>query len=487
MKLFKQTQDRVPEIGDVVRITVENDSLEPESQLIDAQVSEFNKHVVAFNSLNVIDEQISKESYNFIDKGNYILYNEYIKSITSNLKTDYIPTISQETIDTLPTTALNHHIALEGFIANMWAKIKAIFSRIYNAIKDFFVKYFTRLGRLKNKIGNLVKVLSETDKNLQMFNLDKVPGGLASKYPFKDIVDRDIISEVYTNLAILVDSFGEISAKASVFAGRDILDKDFVTSVSKLKDEIKVNKTNIDHNKDTQATLGSIKKHLPFTEDGATNTELNKENKSLEKEAKAKAKEVENKEEQVSEIVDKETDVDMSDKKFEEAKKEFQDFLKTLETVLNKVKNKRMIKGKTITEIKVSEDSGIELEISEDKETPSGITLSAKEPLIKLLNTVLEGINKSEKLATEYGKINDNVIKNMNTVDKLISDLDKIPEGSLGKYQKLLNNKVKVRLNLAKTFFNNYNKICKNILEMTMDSGDGVVEYSVLSLKHFNK
>ncbi|NTW90406.1 MAG: hypothetical protein HGA35_00385 [Erysipelotrichaceae bacterium] len=73
----------------------------------------------------------------------------------------------------------------------------------------------------------------------------------------------------------------------------------------------------------------------------------------------------------------------------------------------------------------------------------------------------------------------------MNKVDKLISDINKIPEDSLGKYKKLLNNKIKVRLNLAKTFFNNYNKICKNMLEMSMDTGDGVVEYSVLSLKNF--
>lgn len=485
MKLFDQVQDPKPKMGDVVRITTEDDSLEPESKSIDLQVSEFNKHVAAFNSLNVIDEQIASENFNFIDKGNYVLYNEYIKSITSNLNMGYIPVVSQEAVETLPMTVLNHQIALEGFIGDMWNKIKEIFRKIYDSIKEFFKKYFTRLGRLKNKISNLIEVLGETDKDLQKPNLDKVPGGLATKYPFKGDIDSGVISEVYNNLAILINSFDEINAKAEAFANKDILEKDFVAKIIKLKNEIGDANNKIGQNKEEQDKLGSVKKHLPFTEDKAKNKELNNENKSLEKEAQSKANEVENKKDDIKGIVDKESDIDLDDKKSEEAKKEFLAFLKTLENALSKVKGKPMIKGKIIKEVKVSEDSGIELEMDDDKETPNSVRLDDKASLIRILKIVLEGINQSEKLTTVYGKINDKIMDNMNAVDKLINDLNKIPEGSLGKYQKLLNNKVKVRLNLAKTFFNNYNKICKNMLEMMMDTGDGVVEYSVLSLKNF--
>ena len=175
----------------------------------------------------------------------------------------------------------------------------------------------------------------------------------------------------------------------------------------------------------------------------------------------------------------------MDDKKGEEAQREFASFVRSLADVLNKVKGKPLVKGKVITEVKVDETTGIEIKTDENKESPNGVVLEDKATLIKLLKSVLAGIENAEKLSTIYGKINDKIMENLNKVDKLINDINKIPEENFGKYKKLLNNKVKVRLNLAKTFFNNYNKICKNVLEMTMDCADGVVDYSVLSLKHF--
>lgn len=485
MKLFDQVKDPKPSMGDVVRITTEDDSTEVESATIDQQVDEFNKHVKAFNSLNVIDEQIASENFNFIDKGNYVLYNEYIKSVTSNLNMGYIPVISQETVNTLPTTALNHHIALEGFIGDMWAKIKEIFSKIYQSIKDFFTKYFTRLGRLKNKISNLIEVLSETDKDLQKPNIDKVPGGLAVKYPFKGFIDLDTITDTLDNVTLLIDGTKAVNERALTFANKDILEKDFVAKINKLKNEINDNNAKLGQNKEAQDNLGSIKKHIPGTDDNAKNKELNKDNKSLEKDAMDKSNQIQNKKDEINKITNGETNLDFDDEATEEVKKEFDNFVKSIVEMMSKIKGRRLVKGKIVKEVKVNEDSGFEIEFDDDKETPEGITLSDKDTLIRVLKILLNNVNVSEKLATEYGKINDKIMDNMNSVDKLIVDLNKIPEESMGKYKKLLNNKVKIRLNMVKTFFNNYNRVCKNILEMMMDTGDGCIEYSVLSLKHF--
>lgn len=484
MKLFDQVKDPKPSMGDVVRITTEDDSTEVESATIDQQVDEFNKHVKAFNSLNVIDEQIASENFNFIDKGNYVLYNEYIKSVTSNLNMGYIPVISQETVNTLPTTALNHHIALEGFIGDMWAKIKEIFSKIYQSIKDFFTKYFTRLGRVKNKITNLLEVLGETDKDIQKSRLDKVPGGLANKFPVSGEIDINVISEAYMALDTLLGSFGEINKKAEAFASKDVLDKDFVANIMKLKESINANNDKMSENNDNKKSYFELN-GTSIKDTAKHNSALNKENKSLEKDAKDKANQVADGKEKIAGIVGGESDLDMDDKKGEEAQREFTSFVRSLADVLNKVKGKMLVKGKIIKEVKVDETSGIEIETEEEKETPNGIILEDKSTLIKLLKSVLEGINEAEKLSTIYGKINDKIMENLNKVDKLINDINKVPEENFGKYKKLLNNKVKVRLNMAKTFFNNYNKICKNVLEMAMDTADGAVEYSVLSLKHF--
>lgn len=485
MKLYEKVKEPKIEIGEVVRIASDVDDGVSETVSIDEQIKEFNNHVSAFNSLNIIDEQISNENFNFIDKGNYILYNEYIKSITSNLNISHIPCISQETIETLPTTALNHHIALEGFIGTMWDKIKEIFRKIYESIKSFFKTYFTRLGRVKNKISNMIEVLEETDKDLVKPNLDKVPGSLSKKYPITGAIDSAVITETYNTIDILLNSFKDINNKADSFSNKDILDKNFVGKIVSLKNKASDNLNKVNDNKEEQEKLGSFKKHIPGTKDYSKDKSLNKENNSLEKEAKANIVESDKKTKEIDKITDKETDLDFEDKKSDEAKSEFLDFLKTLETILNSVKGKPLVGGKVITSIKVSEESGIEIDTTESKETPTGVKLDDKDTLIKLLKLVSEGINKSEKLTTLYGKINDRVMDNLNTVDKLINDIDKMPDESMGKYKKLLNNKIRVKLNLSKTFFNNYNKVCKNILDMSLDAADGVIEYSVLSLKHF--
>lgn len=484
MKLFDQTKEPKPKLGDVVRITTEDDSLEPESQSIDIQVAEFNKHVTAFNSLNVIDEQIAKENFNFIDKGNYVLYNEYIKSVTSNLNMKYVPVISQETINTLPTTALNHHIALEGFIGDMWNKIKEIFSKIYNTIKEFFKKYFTRLGRIKNKISNLIEVIGETNKDIAKSRLDKVPGGLANKFPVSGEIDINVISEAVLSVETLLASFGEVNKKAEAFANKDVLDKDFVANISKLRESIDSNNAKMSENNDKKGSYTDFN-GKSIRQTMKENSALNKENSSLEKEAKDSANKIADSKETISKITAGESDDETEDKKGEEARREFESFIRSLADVLNKVKGKTLVKGKIIKEVKVNPESGIEIETDEEKETPNGIILEDKATLLKLLKSVLENITEAEKLSTVYGKINDKIMDNLNKVDKIINDINKVPEENLGKYKKVLNNKVKKRLNMAKTFFNNYNKICKNVLEMALDSADGVVDYSVLSLKHF--
>ena len=159
-------------------------------------------HVKAYDSLSVVYDQVAHESFSFIDKGNYVLYNEYIKAVTSNLNVKQPPVVSQEAIQILPTVALNHHLSLEGFIGDMWEKIKGLFRRIYESVKKFFTSIFTRMGRIRSKLENLEKVLSSTDKDLKQLSVDKVPGGLASKYPFSGTLDQKVVTEVYTNVSL---------------------------------------------------------------------------------------------------------------------------------------------------------------------------------------------------------------------------------------------------------------------------------------------
>lgn len=477
MKLYEKEKDPL------IKVSNEEYTFDLGNQ-IEKDIVSLESYLKAFNSLTIIENHIATENFNFVDKGNYVLYNEYINTVTSNLGIKNIPIVSQESISTLSDTALNHHIALEGFIGDMWKKIKEIFSKIYNSIKEFFNTYFTKLGRVKNKLKNLSEVLSETNKDIQKVNLDNVPSNMSSKLPYGNNINSNILIEVLNNTKLLVQSLDEINKKANIFISKDILDKDFIANINKLKEEVNNTNNQISQNEKDKKP-GTVFSEAKFGEDGKINNEINETNKSLAADAKSKSQQIDDAENKVKSITDKENNLSLPETKADEAKKEFESFIESLVYALNKVKGKKLIKGKIIVNVTGDGENGLNLETDESKDTPSTITLDDKDTLLKIIKETVSMLESAEKLTETYGKINDVVMENMNKVDKLILDIDKMGDEKLGKYKKLLNNKIKVKLNLVKTFFNNYNKVSKNIFEMALDCGEAVVDYTVLSLKHF--
>ena len=440
-------------------------------------------HTQAYNSLAIVHEQVAQESFSFIDKGNYVLYNEYIKSITQGLGLKQPPVISQEAINTLPTVALNHHLALEGLIGTMWEKIKALFSKIYESIKKFFAGFFTRLGRLKKKLKNLLKVLKETDSDLKTVNLDKVPGDLASKFPVNGRINLNVVNEAFKNISVVGNILTEVNTKAKTVASKDILDKSFVAKVKSLKDLSKYSKDQIKTNKDNKTKgLKSL-----YGKGKQNNKELDTENKSLKELAKDTDSEINKEESNLKDVVNDpgNANLEFDEKGFEAAKKEFNDLLKSVEASFGKLVGKTLVGGKTITKVEVKEASGINIESEENKKTPDEVALASKSELVKLLSDTLKLIENTEKLSNNYGEINDTIMKNNDTVDRLIKDIDDIDVQNLGKYKTILTTKVRERLSLMKTFFNNYNKINKNLFTLVVECAEGNVSYAVASIKYF--
>lgn len=437
-------------------------------------------HTAAYGSLALVQTQVASESFSFIDKGNHILYNEYIKAITANLNLTHVPVVSQEAIDTLPVVALNHHLSLEGFIGDIWAKIKALFVKVYDTVKKFFTSIFTRIGRLKAKLTNLEKVLRTTDKQLQKAGNDKVPSSLSSKYPISGNLTLQTINEVFANTTAIGDLLVSMNKQATELAGKEILDKNFVTGIKNLrsqsqsaKDEIDAN--NADKEKGVKAALGLSKK----------NKEIDKSNDSLKKIADDAEKSAEDEEGKASDIASKNAGLDIDDKGFEAAKKEFGAFLKTIEDGFNKVKGKPLISGKHITQVTVKPDEGVEFETEESKETPSQIQYGDVMELRKLVETTISVVDNLEGAAKSYGDINETIMKNLDVVDKLVKDIDAIGDQKLGKYKTVLTAKIRERLNLMKSFFRDYNKVNKNLTEMVVEAAEGNVAYTVESLKYF--
>ena len=452
---------------------------------IDEDLVELNKHTHAYISISKVQDSIASENYSLINKHNYTLYNEYITNITKNLNLPNVPTVTLEDINNYPSVVVNRHLALEGFIRNIWEKIKLLFKKIYESIKNFFARHFIKFVKIKTKLENLSKVLKDTDKDIATMSLESIPSGLASKYPVSGSVTFSVVDNVVDSSRMLNSSLIVINRLATGLAKKEILDKEFITKINKLKSTAAATDSKLAEN-EAQKRPGKLRQ-LIDSDAGNKADRLDSEKNTLTQIKEQTKRELEGSEKEISDITSKSEheDVETTDANFESIRKEFEEFSKVVEAEFNKVKGKMLINGKKIKEVKANPEQGLEIEFDDEKETPGDIRLSDKSSLIKLVDKNLAIMIDAEKVTKNYTEINDTIYKSLDSVDSIIKTLDNIPDANLGKYKNILNKKVKERLNMLKKFFSDYNKINKNLFELIVDTGEGTVQYTVLCLKYF--
>lgn len=478
MKLF--TEEKVVALESVKKFVSEK---EESGSNLDKDLVSLEKYVDAYVSLGTVHSAVAEESFNFVDKKNYVLYNEYIKTVTKNLGLENVPVVSTEALENLPGLVVNQNLALEGFLGNMWDKVKTLFKNIYENVKTFFVKHFTRMGSLKKKLENLKAVLGETDKDIKELNLDKVPSPISKAFPFEGVVNEDTVAKSLDIVKGVINVLSVTNKDAVKLASKDVLDKNFVATVKGLKDQVAANKDKIaDNEGDKTKGIKSL-----YGEGKANNKAINSENKTLSQINAEKSSEINNKEENLRDTVNTRENMSavFDDKDFETAKREMTSYYNEIAKAFKAIEGKPIPGGKILKETKVSDD-GIELEFDENKDTPSGVSLGSKESIIKMVDSMLSSIDELEKATDGYSKVNDAIMKNVDTVDSLMKELDKVTGNTdYQAYKAVLEKKVRERLKYMQKFFTGYNKISKNLIDVVASVGDGVVAYGVSSLKNF--
>lgn len=478
MKLF--TEEKVVALESVKKFVSDK---EENSTDLDKDLVSLEKYVDAYVSLGTVHSAVAEESFNFVDKKNHVLYNEYIKTVTKNLGLENVPVVSTEALENLPGLVVNQNLALEGFLGSMWDKVKTLFKNIYENVKTFFVKHFTRMGSLKKKLENLKTVLGETDKDIKELNLDKVPSPISKAFPFEGVVNEDTVAKSLDIVKGVINVLSVTNKDAVKLAGKDVLDRDFVATVKGLKDQVAANKDKIADNEGNK-TKGI--KSL-YGEGKTNNKAIDSENKTLAQINAEKSSEINNKEENLRDTVNTRENMSavFDDKDFETAKREMTNYYNEIAKAFKTIEGKPIPGGKVLIETKVSED-GIELEFEENKDTPNGVSLGSKESIIKMVDTMLASIEELEKVTDGYSKVNDAIMKNVDTVDSLMKELDKVTGNTdYQAYKSILEKKVRERLKYMQKFFTGYNKISKNLIDVVASVGDGVVAYGVSSLKNF--
>lgn len=436
----------------------------------------------AFVGLTAVGESLSTSEGFALSPAHGVIFDQYVSQLTKNLGVERPRALSLEGIQEGRAGA-HYEFALEGFISNIWGKLKSIFSKIMTAIKEFFAKYFTRLGRLKNKLNNLRKVLGDTQTDLKTSHLEEVPSGIKTQFPYSGIVSDSIVSQMIDTAKAIHEALSATNTEAIKLSKQNILDAKFVSQLKSLAADKQRNQEKIAENEEKKSTSAfrSGEERKSDQELTRKNEDLAKKNTSLDREMAKRRSELDItvKSEEGGEGIEGVED-DLGD-----VKAEFDAYMKVVENQFKRLVKKPIPKGMTILEVKVSAEDGIEIEFDRNVDSPDSVTLGDKATLKDLTKAMLAALEEAIKITDKANDVNSNIDKNLSAVDRLIQDLDKTEDELEAKYKKLLQNKISQRLKLLQTFFRTYNKLNKNLLSSVADIGDGVVAYSVLSLKHF--
>lgn len=444
---------------------------------VEALFDQLGNHMQAYESVQKVYAHVSSESLAFVDNKNVVLFNEYMSMMGKNF--GVAPKlVNPAALESQHLATVNYELALEGWIKDMWTKIKAFFTKIFQAIKDFMTKHFTRLGRLKNKLENIKTVAGESGKEMGLVRLDEIPSGLSSKFKVFDNITEQEVSKAIKTAHDAVNEIKALSNETRTIAGAGIVSSDFITEIKKLKDVALSANKQIDDNKAKRSELGIFK-------DRKERAALKDDNKSLTKIAKDAQSEAGEKEKTLVKTGD---DFENSDEGHEKsAQLAFKEYLKTVVSSLEKYVNVKMVGGKTITKVSVTDDNELEVEFNESDggDGPNSALMTNSAGVQKLASEALEMIKSSEAQGQVYAKTNDEIMKLLSTIDSLIVDIDRNDPERYGKYRKLLDKRIRTRLNMMRVLFRSYNQVSRNFSEVAVNTGDAVVDYCVICMKNF--
>lgn len=442
---------------------------------MDIEAEKLKSYTNAHSSVSRVYDEIATESLNFVDRKNMVLYNEYIAVLSKMVGVEAPKPMEHISTENYGVVVANQDIALEGWLGNMWEKIKETFRKIYEAIKSFFTTYFTKLGRLQNRLKNLEKTLSETDKDIKQMVIDKdAPSGLVSKLKGFSGVNEPSLRELVKNSATYAASLNGINKIAADFAKAGIVDKDFISRIKDFKD-MAVAATE-QKNKNTQAMANGLSK--------ADKSKLEQNNKDLTQIVNESTKAANEAEGEVTELAegvfdDASLNKDLAEKKFAEFR---QGVIESLKPVVGL----KLASGKIIKKVETEEQGkGLTIESEVEGDDPKDFSLGNRASLLALVKSAQEVFKTAEKDAQEFAKTNDLVYEQINNVHILITDIDRVDPAKFGKYKKVLSEIIRERLNYMRQFFVSYGKISKGALDNGVEAANAVSDYAVLSLKYF--
>lgn len=113
----------------------------------------------------------------------------------------------------------NTRIALEGvgeFLKDLYAKIKAALSKMWEKVKAFWAKHVSTLGRVKKALDSMkTKVASSTGKFKDRADIEQAPGAMVDAFPGKGTISAASIMKFVEAHVTMTTTVGEVVSKIS--------------------------------------------------------------------------------------------------------------------------------------------------------------------------------------------------------------------------------------------------------------------------------
>lgn len=440
--------------------------------------------IKAYFSAGNIVSTVAAESLTFVQPGNRVLFNEYAKLISTTYQVDAPKLVPAEAFESSSVVTINHQLALEGWMGDIWTKIKSFFLKISNAVKEFFKRHFTRLGIVKKRLENIQKVLNEANTEIDHNKASgkPIPSGLEAKYAGQSEVSAATVGKTVSNMKEWIDAFTSVTEGGKKLSKAGIVGPDFIRSIKELRDKAASASASIASNDKEKSKIGFVKGM--HGEGKSVKNELKDANKSLSSIKKEADAEANDKEEAID--AGGEADLKSEEANASKAETDYMLFMNQTAQSLSKLTGRVFVNGFTLKEVKVDKEKGLEVDIEENKDEPKTITLAGKAQLLGLCKAAVEIIDVAEKNSAAFISVNDEVMKQLDAVDSLVKDIDKIDPEKYGKYRKVLTQQVQTRLKLLQNFFRGFNQIGKNVYNAALNTAEGTVEFATYSMKHFS-
>ena len=115
----------------------------------------------------------------------------------------------------------NSRIALEGvkdFLKELWAKIKATLTSVWNKVKAFWAKHVSTLGRVKKALESMKsKVSSSSGKLDGKAYVDEAPSGLVSAFAGKEDITAKVVENYITSHATFTGTVKDVTDGVAAF------------------------------------------------------------------------------------------------------------------------------------------------------------------------------------------------------------------------------------------------------------------------------